>query len=188
MSRQRSAHRLRFTQHVVVAGRQVYGLDGEELEVVVNHREQLEAEVEFCVRAMELAKGLAGAEGRTGPHLEGQGTHGDRPLDIFGDEDAALGIGVQNVGADAGAGRLAGCDRLIVAIDIGFGASSREAKADVLGTLNAEHPVGQTAEPGDHRVTPAGELRNAEQCCAGLADIVDVVARAHPFSRSIFAS
>ena len=37
-------------------------------------------------------------------------------------------------------------------------------------------------------VAPAGELRDAEQRRAGLADIVDVVARAHPFSRSIFAS
>ena len=82
MGGERGAHGLGLAQHVVIAGGQVDGLGREQLEIVVDHREQLEAEVELRAGAVELAEGFAGAARRARSRtLKASGDMVTAPLD-----------------------------------------------------------------------------------------------------------
>ena len=63
-------HRFRLAHDVMIAGRQFDILGRENLQIIIDHREQLEAEIELRSAVMQLPEGAAGAGRRTPPRFE----------------------------------------------------------------------------------------------------------------------
>ena len=177
MGRQRLAHGTGLGDHVVIALGQVHILARQDPEVIVDHREKLEAEGKDRAGRVQLAKGGPCPPRGAGTRAEGFRAHRDGAVDEAGNHDAGRVVHVPHLGADARARGLACRDGLVRAVDI------------FLGPL-AGDPQAPVPDPEDKVRQPAKALRFARALQG--RDAPDrracKVKIAHAFSLSIFAS
>jgi hypothetical protein len=163
-------------------------LGGQELQVAVDHVEELEAERKIRAGVVKAPKCAAGPCRSAGAGFEQAFRHGDGIADKRGHHETGRCVEVKNGGANPGPGRLARRLFLIGAVDIFLGSLAGEAQAIGLAAgIDAKDQIGQTAEPGDasRRGIKSREERNCGERFGGPGFPVFTH---QAFSRSIFGS